>query len=87
MYCVSVEVTDPAREAEAARLRAELAEVQTAAPFALVYTDARLELRKLDEPELGPVYVDFVEGAVAHRRKFGGGRGEAGDGQELPGKS
>ena len=77
MYCVSVEVTDPAREAEAARLRAELAEVQTVAPFALVYTDARLELRKLDEPELGPVYVDFVEGAVAHRRKFGGGRGQS----------
>lgn len=36
-----------------------------------------LELRKLDEPKLGPVLVDFVEGAVAHRRKFGGGRGQS----------
>ncbi|GJJ80808.1 class I SAM-dependent methyltransferase [Pasteurella canis] len=37
----------------------------------------RLELRKLDEPKLGAVYVDFVHGVMAHRRKFGGGRGEA----------
>ncbi|WP_040976880.1 class I SAM-dependent methyltransferase [Necropsobacter massiliensis] len=39
--------------------------------------DARLELRRLDEPKLGAVYVDFVGGVLAHRRKFGGGRGEA----------
>ncbi|MFK3557653.1 class I SAM-dependent methyltransferase [Pasteurella multocida] len=37
----------------------------------------RLELRKLDEAKLGAVFVDFVAGAMAHRRKFGGGRGEA----------
>ncbi len=37
----------------------------------------RLELRKLDEPKLGAVYVDFLSGVMAHRRKFGGGRGEA----------
>lgn len=48
-----------------------------ASPLALVQTDERLELRKLDEPKLGAVYVDFVSGAMAHRRKFGGGRGEA----------
>ncbi|MFQ3339464.1 MAG: 16S rRNA (guanine1516-N2)-methyltransferase, partial [Colwellia sp.] len=35
-----------------------------------------LELCKLDEPKLGAIKVDFVEGAVAHRRKFGGGRGQ-----------
>ena len=46
-------------------------------PLALVQTEARLELRKLDEPKLGAVYVDFVGGTMAHRRKFGGGRGEA----------
>lgn len=49
--------------------------------LALVQTEVngqiRLELRKLDEPKLGAVYVDFVEGTMAHRRKFGGGRGEA----------
>ena len=27
--------------------------------------------------KLGPVLVDFVEGAVAHRRKLGGGRGQS----------
>jgi 16S rRNA (guanine1516-N2)-methyltransferase len=45
--------------------------------MALVLTPERLELRKRDEPKLGAIYVDFVAGAMAHRRKFGGGRGEA----------
>ncbi len=45
--------------------------------MALVLTPDRLELRKLDEPKLGGIFVDFVTGAMAHRRKFGGGRGEA----------
>lgn len=49
--------------------------------LALVHTEKdgmlRLELRKLDEPKLGAVFVDFVNGTLAHRRKFGGGRGEA----------
>lgn len=47
------------------------------APLALVQTLAHLELRKRDEPRLGGIYVDFVSGAMAHRRRFGGGRGEA----------
>ena len=45
--------------------------------MALVLTAERLELRKRDEPKLGGIFVDFVSGAMAHRRKFGGGRGEA----------
>lgn len=40
----------------------------------LVLTPERLELRALASE--GPVYVDFVGGAVAHRRRFGGGRGQ-----------
>lgn len=47
------------------------------APFALVQTNEKLALYKLDEPKLGAISVDFVEGTLAHRRKFGGGRGEA----------
>ena len=35
-----------------------------------------LELCQLDQPKLGAIKVDFVDGAVAHRRKFGGGRGQ-----------
>lgn len=50
---------------------------QADAVLALVFTSERVELRKLDEPKLGPVYVDFVQGTLAHRRQFGGGRGEA----------
>ena len=47
--------------------------------MALVMTPEHLELRKCDEPKLGGIFVDFVGGAMAHRRKFGGGRGEAVD--------
>ena len=47
----------------------------TESPLALVRTETHLSLRKLDEPKLGDVFVDFVAGAMAHRRKFGGGRG------------
>ncbi|OOF69847.1 class I SAM-dependent methyltransferase [Rodentibacter caecimuris] len=46
-------------------------------PLALIQTEHRLELQKLDEPKLGAIYVDFLNGTLAHRRKFGGGRGEA----------
>lgn len=45
--------------------------------LALVLTPELLELRKQDEEKLGAIYVDFVSGAMAHRRRFGGGRGEA----------
>ncbi|MFC3393765.1 16S rRNA (guanine(1516)-N(2))-methyltransferase RsmJ [Brenneria rubrifaciens] len=47
------------------------------AAVTLVLTPQRLELRKQDEPRLGAIYVDFVAGPMAHRRRFGGGRGEA----------
>lgn len=46
------------------------------AVFELQLTEEQLQLIKLDEPKLGAVFVDFVSGAVAHRRKFGGGRGQ-----------
>lgn len=45
--------------------------------FALVLTSQQLELRKLDEPKLGAISVDLVGGAVGHRRKFGGGKGQS----------
>lgn len=44
--------------------------------FLLQVNHQCLELIKCDEPKLGAIKVDFVEGAVAHRRKFGGGRGQ-----------
>ncbi len=49
---------------------------QPSMPFLLQINLQYLELLKCDEPKLGAIKVDFVEGAVAHRRKFGGGRGQ-----------
>ncbi|PXZ03348.1 class I SAM-dependent methyltransferase [Gilliamella apicola] len=46
-------------------------------PFTLVIRNHQLELQKTDEPKLGAIAVNFVSGAMAHRRQFGGGRGEA----------
>ena len=77
MYPITVVAECPSRQIEAENLATHLAGVTCAAPFALVWTPEHLELRKLDEPTLGAVYVDFAEGAVAHRRKFGGGRGQS----------
>ncbi|WP_371379747.1 class I SAM-dependent methyltransferase [Thalassotalea aquiviva] len=45
-------------------------------PFYLLVTDERLQLHKTDEPKLDGITVDFIDGAVGHRRKFGGGRGQ-----------
>ena len=77
MFPIAIQVEDPRHHDAAAQLAEQLSAVTAPAPFALVYTAERLELRKLDEPALGAVYVDFVGGAVAHRRKFGGGRGQS----------
>jgi 16S rRNA (guanine1516-N2)-methyltransferase len=44
--------------------------------FLLQVNEQHLELCKLDEAKLGAIKVDFVDGAVGHRRKFGGGRGQ-----------
>ncbi|MFQ6372306.1 class I SAM-dependent methyltransferase [Shewanella sp. YIC-542] len=46
------------------------------AQFEMALIDGMLNLLKRDEPKLGGVHVDFTAGAVAHRRKFGGGRGQ-----------
>lgn len=46
------------------------------ADFALQVTDNGLQLQQLSDDAPGPVRVDFVEGAVAHRRLFGGGSGQ-----------
>ncbi|MCL1125509.1 class I SAM-dependent methyltransferase [Shewanella surugensis] len=47
------------------------------AQFELVFEQNTLVLLKRDEPKLTGISVDFVSGAVAHRRKFGGGRGQS----------
>lgn len=47
------------------------------AEFELVFENDILTLNKRDEPKLKGISVDFITGAVAHRRKFGGGRGQS----------
>lgn len=44
--------------------------------FALQLGEAGLQLVELGPQAPGPVRVDFVEGALAHRRQFGGGSGQ-----------
>src|SRR5690606_17225345 len=46
------------------------------ADFALQLGDDGLQLVELGDKAPGPVRVDFVEGAAAHRRQFGGGSGQ-----------
>ncbi|RJG10190.1 SAM-dependent methyltransferase [Pseudomonas cavernicola] len=50
--------------------------LQGEADFALQLGAAGLQLAELGPQAPGPVRVDFIEGAVAHRRLFGGGSGQ-----------
>ena len=50
--------------------------LQGEAEFALQLGAEGLQLVELGPQAPGPVRVDFVEGAVAHRRLFGGGSGQ-----------
>ncbi len=46
-------------------------------PFQLRLLPEYLALEQLDDKQQGLVFVDFASGAVAHRRKFGGGKGQS----------
>jgi 16S rRNA (guanine1516-N2)-methyltransferase len=68
---------DSAAKKLAERLQLPLVSLETEDYSALlVMTDTHLELRLTDNDAPGPVYVDFLGGALAHRRRFGGGRGQ-----------
>jgi len=45
--------------------------------FQLRLLPAYLALEQIDDPKQGLIFVDFVSGASAHRRKFGGGKGQS----------
>jgi len=51
-------------------------ETQSKARFQLQLAPEHLQLVDIQERGQGAVYVDFIAGAVAHRRRFGGGRGQ-----------
>lgn len=46
------------------------------AEFALQVSVDGLQLQELGRSAPGPIRVDFIEGALAHRRQFGGGSGQ-----------
>lgn len=76
------QASDKARAAEAARelavpLLFQLKPSDLTEPaFALVYEPEGLALCHTGRNQPGPVRVDFLSGAVDHRRRYGGGKGQ-----------
>ena len=72
-----VEALDERFEAAADALANRLGLPRTgSADYALQFAAEGLQLTALGEGAPGPVRIDFVGGAVAHRRQFGGGAGQ-----------
>lgn len=73
---VRIAALEPELAAQAAALSTQLALPSTDNPlFELQLTQNGLQLQELNS-KAGPVRVDFVGGAAAHRRQFGGGSGQ-----------
>lgn len=73
---VRIVATESALAGQAATLSAALQLPDTDSPlFELQLTSEGLQLQELGS-RTGPVRVDFVSGALAHRRQFGGGSGQ-----------
>ncbi|MEN0038816.1 MAG: class I SAM-dependent methyltransferase [Cellvibrio sp.] len=47
-----------------------------AAEFVVLFTQESIQLQQTGRKAPGPVIAEFTEGAVDHRRKFGGGKGQ-----------
>lgn len=45
--------------------------------YSLQMRDEQLELVDLDKPDIAPIFIDFVSGKTAYRRKYGHAGGEA----------
>lgn len=78
---IAVLLRDDARQSEAEATARELGlpllgEKQSGFDLYMIFTEQRLALQ-LAEPGNGPVSIDFTAGANAHRRRFGGGNGQA----------
>jgi len=74
---VRVEAITPEYSGKVAAMAATLGLPQVGeADFALQLGDVGWQLQALGGDVCGPVRVDFLEGAVAHRRQHGGGNGQ-----------
>jgi 16S rRNA (guanine1516-N2)-methyltransferase len=51
-------------------------DIARCAPLLLYVTYDGLQLQTTGKKAPGPVWVDFLSGSIAHRRKFGGGAGQ-----------
>ncbi len=45
-------------------------------PFLLVTTSSHLELHTLHQPQIKPIWIDFLNHKLSHRRLFSGGHGQ-----------
>lgn len=52
------------------------AESLDAHPFVLIVDGDKIYLQQTGRKAPGPIFAEFTEGAVDHRRKFGGGKGQ-----------
>ena len=74
--CVRIAFLEPSLAVTAAALAERLSlPLSGEADFELQLTSEGLQLQELNS-KAGPVRVDFVGGALAHRRQFGGGSGQ-----------
>lgn len=77
LYCTAPERIPEAQEiARRFALPWLLPDAAADARFALCMDGERLALIEHGADAPGPIYVDWVEGHAAHRRRFGGGRGQ-----------
>jgi len=67
----------PQARAWSEQLHLPLLEDSPASGFYLLYDQQGLALANADDSKVLPVRVDFLAGATAHRRVYGGGRGQA----------
>src|SRR5690554_3490662 len=74
---IRVEAMTAADQAAAVQWAQELGlPLDGEAVFALQVGVDGLQLQELSSTAPGPIRVDFIEGALAHRRQFGGGSGQ-----------
>ena len=57
-------------------LRDQSPDIITSAEFVLLVDETRVVLQQTGRKAPGPILVEFTEGSVDHRRKFGGGKGQ-----------
>ena len=59
----------------ASRLGLALVAEENASGYRLIFVDQMLQLQKCGS-RMGGIYVDFVNGKVGHRFRYGGGKGQ-----------